>query len=949
MLKSLKFFDLPKVEERVLEFWRRNKIFEKSLEQTRGQKRFGFYEGPPTANGQPGIHHVLARVFKDLIPRYKTMRGFFVSRRAGWDTHGLPVEIEVEKKLGLKSKQDIERYGVAKFNEATRQSVWQYKDDWEKLTERIGFWLDFKNAYITYDNGYIEQLWGIIKEIDERRLLYKSHKVVPWCPRCGTALSSHELALGYQKTADQSVFIKFPLQSRAVEWRKTAILSWTTTLWTLPGNVALAINPRHRFVKVADPDQKGHWLVLEKSSAVRLGLDGGKNLPAEKLLGQSYQPPFRIKSLINKKAFKIYPADFVAADEGTGVVHTAVMYGEDDYQLGKEIGLPQHHTVDEQGRFTKEVPGLAGLDVKSKEAEEKILNHLAANGLTLKTESYFHDYPFCWRCETAVIYYARHSWFIAMSRLRDKLLAANAGINWIPEHLKNGRFGEWLKEVKDWAISRERYWGTPLPIWEHAKSAGAKARTGKCSAYLVIGSLGELERCGGKAPKDLHRPYIDEVVLQCPQCQGELRRVKEVMDVWFDSGAAPFASGEYPGNYPADYICEAVDQTRGWFYTLLAVAVLLDKGAPYKNVISLGHILDKDGRKMSKSRGNVVDPWEVVKRNGADAVRWYFYTINQPGEPKSFAEAELVKTSRKFLNLFYNSYVFYQTYQTGGAGLVENHLLDEWIIARLQQTIKETTDYLDDYDITWGAKAIEFLVDDLSRWYIRRSRKRPAALPILGKILVELSKLAAPFIPFFAEAVYQSLKKPKSAESVHLCRWPVADEKLINKDLLNQMATVRRLANSALAQRAEKGIKVRQPLAKLKIRDEKLKAAGELLKILADEVNVEKIVFDSKIKKEIELDLKITPALRKAGQLRELVRLIQDLRQEAGLQPKDKITLFLEAPADLRKVVSVSKDFKLTVGAGRLAFKRAGKFAVEVSAKIGGEAVWIGLMRVSSK
>ena len=896
MLKINKDFNLPKVEEEVLSFWRKNRVFEKSLalRQAQGKKHYVFFEGPPTANAKPGIHHVLARVFKDIILRYKTMSGFFVARRAGWDTHGLPVEIEIEKKLGFKNKQDIEKYGITKFNKLARESVWQYKKDWEDLTERIGFWLDLEHPYITYENQYIEKLWGIFKEIDKRGLLYKSHKVVPWCSRCGTALSSHELAQGYEETKDLAVFVKFPISNS--QFPKTYIFSWTTTPWTLPGNVALAINPKHKFVKVPDPEEKGSWLILEKESVHRLWPKIASSQEAiigvKELLGLEYEPLFKIPALQSPTSYKIYPADFVTADEGTGVVHTAVMYGEDDYELGKKVGLPQFHTVDEQGRFIKEVPVVGGMYVKAPETEKKIIEHLKAQSLLLKVEPYTHDYPFCWRCGTPVLYYARDSWFIAMSKLRKELQAANKKINWIPGHLREGRFGEWLKEVKDWAISRERYWATPLPIWICVK----------CDNKVVISSSKEIEERGGKPPKDLHRPYIDDVVLKCPECGGEMRRVKEVMDVWFDSGAMPFASGEYPERYPADYICEAIDQTRGWFYTLLAVGVLMKKGTPYKNVISLGHVLDKQGRKMSKSLGNTVDPWQMINKYGIDVVRWYFYTINPPGEPKRFDEGDLNLVYRRFHSLVYNSYLFWASYSID-ANLRMNandtnsnaNVLDRWILARLNETTAKVTERLDDYDIGTAAKAIELLVDDLSHWYIRRSRRRPEALPVLGYVLLEISKLIAPFTPFFAEALFQSLNpKPYTLNpSIHLTDWPKADKKLIDKKLLGQMAQIRQWTSQALAARAEAGIKVRQPLAKLKIsarggshayrqagvsggKNEKLKINEELLNILKDEVNVKEIVFDNKIKNEIELDIKITPELRQEGIYRELVRLIQD-------------------------------------------------------------------------
>jgi len=922
-------------EEKTLTFWRENNIFQKTLEKNKGKKQFIFYEGPPTANAKPGLHHVLARVFKDIILRYKTMRGYYVPRRAGWDTHGLPVEIEIEKKLGIKSKPEIEKFGIAKFNELAKKSVWEYKEDWEKLTERIGFWLDMESPYITYENGYIEKLWGIFKKIDERGLLYKSRKVVPWCPRCGTALSSHELAQGYEEVSDQSVYVKFKLkkgQKKNIEIQKprevddkTYILSWTTTAWTLPGNVALAIKADLNYVLVKHEDEK---LLIAESLVDKVlgeGLETIGKLKGGRLIDLEYEPLFNIPQLKSTESYKIYAAGFVNTDEGTGVVHTAVMYGEDDYEMGKKAGFPQHHTVDERGRFIEDVPGLAGLYVKDPKTEEKIVNYLKTKKYLLKTEKYTHEYPFCWRCGTAVLYYARDSWFVAMSKLKKELLAANKKINWIPAHLKEGRFGEWLREVKDWAISRERYWGTPLPIWE------CKMQNPKCK-ILVVGSIKELEKFGAKTYKDLHRPYIDTVILKCPQCNGEMGRVKEVADVWFDSGAMPFASGEYPKRYPADYICEAVDQTRGWFYTLLAVAVLLDSGAPYRNVISLGHLLDRQGQKMSKSRGNVVEPWDLINRYGADAVRWYFYTVNPPGEPKKFDENDLLKTKRRFHNLLYNSSVFYKTYVSLNSkphNLKSENILDKWIIARLNEVIVKTTERLDDYDIGGAAKIIESLVDDLSHWYIRRSRKRPETLSVLRYVLLEIAKLIAPFTPFFAEEIYKTLIENSeigNRESIHLEDWPKVSKKLIDKKSLEQMAETRRLASLALAARAAAGIKVRQPLAELKVKSAKSTVNEELLLILAEEINVKKISFDTAIENEVVLDTAITSELREEGILRDMVRMIQEFRREKKLQPQDTIELRAELPEEMLAVAQKNDErLRREVNATKIAYNKTTK------------------------
>ncbi len=1212
-------FDLPKTEEQVLAFWKSGAIFEKSLEKRKKGKRFIFYEGPPGANGQPGIHHVLARVFKDVIPRYKTMRGYFVPRKSGWDTHGLPVEIEAEKQLGLKSKKDIEAYGIAAFNKKCREVVWKYKADWERLTERIGFWLDLKDPYITYESGYIETLWWIIKEIDKKGLLYKGHKVVNWCTRCGTGLSSHEMAQGYSTVTDKAVTVKFQITKSQPALLRNAklagkfqtnskfqilnnkplyILAWTTTPWTLPGNVALAVGKDIKYS------------ILESKTAIDLEITGGElhltpgyyviandRLPelikegnyftekilqilGSELIGLEYEPLFNIPALQNDKSHKIYAADFVTTDEGTGVVHTAVMYGEDDYRLGTKVGLPQHHTVDEQGKFIKDVPGLGGLYVKAKETDEKIFAHLRKNGNLLKTEPYKHDYPHCWRCSTPLLYYARTSWFVAMSKLRKELIANNKKINWIPEHVKEGRFGEWLREVKDWNFTRERYWGTPFPVWECAK----------CGHYEAIGSLAELEEklggakneywvmrhgesennvkrvidqgqgkyrlttigkdqvrraaerirktgidlvvssdilrtketaeiaasvlgvkvhydpllreiahpsfagChdseylkryptyearfverpeGGESLRDLrarmwdflreteakyrgkkilivsheypiwmlfhaaegwteaqairekglrekpfiknsevaplhvktvprndtgeidlHRPYVDSPAFPCLKCKkGTMRRAKEVVDVWYDSGAMPFAQAHWPFaknhvsgvryqeeklEYPADYISEAVDQTRGWFYTLLAVGTLLGKTAPYKNVICLGHINDKAGQKMSKSKGNVVDPWAMAEKYGMDAVRWYFYTATPPGEPKNFDEGEIAKASRKFHAMLYNSFAFYRTYgvRTKEVNSSKN-ILDKWVLARLSETITAVTDNLDGYAIREAGLAIEGFVDDLSRWYIRRSRRRfqlarrnldgggkptdpkdyAAASWTLRFALLETAKLAAPFTPFFAEAIYGGVRNQvsgvKELQSVHLEDWPLrrAQGKQLRKnekELIASMAEVRRIASMGLSLRAEKGIKVRQPLASLKIKDQrsKIKIEKALLEILKDEINVKKVEYDKNIVNEIELDTVITPELREEGLVREVVRAVQDLRQGANMKPRDVLVLMIAAPALLEGILHKNESvLKKEVNAKTIEYKK-GKFSAEIETKIDEFPVWFGVRRV---
>jgi len=1227
LIKDLHNFNLPEAEGKVLEYWKKNKIFERSLRladerglnadqdgKRRGlarknKKNFVFFEGPPTANGRPGIHHVLARAFKDVILRYKTMRGYYVPRRAGWDTHGLPVEIQVEKELGLKSKKDIEKYGIAEFNKKCRESVWKFKDEWERLTERMGYWLDLKNPYITYEKNYIETLWWIIAQFWKRQLLYKGHRVAPWCPRCGTALSSHEMAQGYKEVVDNSVFVKFKVRfpanrkAQIGKGKNTYILSWTTTPWTLPGNVALAVGGKINYVFVEIGDEV---LVVAKERMKEVGAEGKiiKEVKGKDLVGLEYEPLFDITRTdadytrkYADKIYKVYGADFVTTTEGTGVVHTAVMYGEDDYQLGTKLGLPKFHTVDEQGKFTKDVKGFAGLFVKSKETEKKIFEYLNKNGNLLKTEKYEHEYPHCWRCATPLLYYARESWFVAMSKLKKKLVANNDKINWTPEHIKNGRFGEWLKDVKDWNFSRERYWGTPLPIWEckkcgktevvesledlDGKVGGARneyvlmrhgeAETNvfriwdsgegkyhltdkgkkqvektaevlkkeridlvfssdvlraKETASIVAKVLGKktvfdkrlremqvAEFSGKSADKyfkmfamyvdmfdkkpeggeslvdlrkrvwdfaweierkykgkkilivthdypnwmlaqamsgwtreeatvemkkrrdqfldkgsfektdfrsvprdetgevDLHRPYVDEVKLKCKKCEGEMRRVKELCDVWFDSGSMPWASrtdadfntdgrGKIPRKsassqhksafmYPADYIAEAVDQTRGWFYTLLAVATALGLESPYKNVICLGHINDKNGIKMSKSKGNVVDPWQMAEKYGMDVVRWYMYSATPPGEPKNFDEIELAKTYRKFHLILWNSLMFYRTYadkkldvrrkkldenkKTSHIPHPTSNVLDQWILARLSETSGEVEKSMDEYKVREAVLEIERLVDDLSRWYIRRSRRRlqkaedkkdyEACSRTLRYVLVEILKMTAPFNPFFAEILWNVLGEK---DSVHLEEWPeVSNKGQATRDkLVKEMEEVRRLAAVGLAKRAEAGVKVRQPLATLRVAgnrkslhprpillQRKIANNKELLEILKEEVNVKNVVFDKKLNPpaggEVELDLNITPELKEEGIAREFTRAAQELRQKAGLMPKDAIIVMLELPEGLSGIIQRSEKFlKKEVGAKEIKYQRLEKFGAEVETKIGEEKVWMGIRKI---
>ena len=1155
-------------EESVLKFWADNKIFSKSLEKESPKGEFVFFEGPPTANGKPGIHHLEARAFKDVIPRYKTMRGYHVRRKGGWDTHGLPVELEVEKKLGLKSKKEIEEYGIAKFNQECRKSVWTYVDLWEKFTERIGFWVDQENPYVTYHNDYIESVWNVIKEVDKQKLLYKDYKVVPWCPRCGTTLSSHELAQGYEIVKDLSVYVKFkiisendisagslsprargalPLGSTACEtprqkhiFTNSYILAWTTTPWTLPGNVALAVGKDIDYVKIKKGEE---ILILAKA---RLSVIEGEyeiigEIKGSDLVGLEYEPlyPFLGKNIseIEKqklgKAFQVYPANFVTTEDGTGIVHTAVMYGVDDFILGNQIGLPKHHLVGLDGKFLTGTDFLEGRFVRDEEVAVDIIKDLAHRGLLFKKERYEHSYPHCWRCHTALIYYARDSWYIKMSSplIKEKMIEENKDINWEPEYIKEGRFGEWLREIKDWAISRERYWGTPLPVWTCEKCkknevigsiADLKSKTKKSgNKYFLIrhGETGEnigkffraelsenciltekgkkqvaksikefnkkvdiiisspyerakettkiicenlnfpiekviyennirelkidtkeyenkdieivrkyynddyvytpyrsfsdgenfaevVKRTGefiyeienkysnknilivghGIALRalqfavdnmtfndlskkntliqlnnaeikeinfvplphnenyelDLHKPYIDEVEL-VHDCGGKLIRAKEVMDVWLDSGTMPFSQDHYPFEnkniaYPADFISEALDQTRGWFYTLHAVGTLMGKGKAYKNVICLGLLLDDKGKKMSKSVGNIVDPWAAMDKYGVDTLRLWMYSVNQPGESKLFDERTVLELHRQVFGLLYNVLAFYELYRDPQLENLEykksNNILDQWIVTRLDELIILCTEKMDSYKLLEPARAIKDFIGDLSTWYLRRSRERIKGTISIEKIddadgarvtlyfvLKTLAKIMAPFAPFAAEDIWQKLKNEKDKESVHLESWPVHNvyEKIFSiftqkehSHILKNMRTTREIVTLGLEARQKVGIKVRQPLQKLEVKD--LSLSKEYLEIVKDELNIKEINENKNIETEVALDTEITEELKQEGDYRELVRGIQDMRKKAGLTPSDVIILFIETDEAGKKLVEkFEKEMKKTI------------------------------------
>jgi isoleucyl-tRNA synthetase len=905
--------ELPKLEEKILKFWLEFKIFEKTLAKRKGKKRFVFFEGPPFANGLPGIHHLLARAFKDIILRYKTMAGFYVERRAGWDTHGLPTEMAAEKKLGIKTKKEIEEMGVEKFIEVCKNSVFTYKKEWEEFSRRIGYWLDLENAYITCSNEYIESIWWILKQVYDKGLLYKDYKVVPYCPRCGTSLSSHEVAQGYNTVKENSIYVKLKINGED----NTYLLVWTTTPWTLPGNVAVAANPAYIYAKAKI---NGQNLILAKDrlEALKVDYEIIEEIKGKDLVGVGYEPLYNfIKP--NKKAHYVVGADFVTLKDGSGLVHMAPAFGEDDMLVAKKSDLPVLLTVDEEGKFKKETEKWAGMFVK--DADPLIVEDLKNRGLLFDEVMYEHEYPFCWRCATPLLYWAKDSWFIKMTGIKKDLIKNSQKINWMPEYIKKGRFGEWLSEVKDWNLSRERYWGTPLPIW----------KCEKCEKQIFISSIKELEDKSGLKFDDLHRPYIDKAVFKC-ECGGTMKRTPEVIDCWFDSGSMPFSQWHYPFEnkekidkkefYPADYISEGIDQTRGWFYTLLAISTLLGKeGASYKNVVCLGLVLDSQGQKMSKSKGNIVIPKEVIDKFGADCARFYFYTLNSAGEEKKFDFNEMQSLYRKFFDTLWQSYNFFSLYKSKdfspNKSFKPKNVLDKWIVSEIENINMQIIKLLDSFDIVSAARLLEDFIDELSNWYIRRARERfqkpkseqekEDAENTLYYILIKLCQLCAPFIPFITEEIYRNLGGKE--ESVHLCDYPKPDKKLIDGKLEEKMKKIREIIVLALAERAEKGIKVRQPLKELKIKSRDLKDERELLELVKDEVNVKGVVFEKNMEKEVELDTEITEELKEEGDYRDLVRQIKAMRKELRLTPNDSISIKLDYP------IKDMEKFKKEVGA----------------------------------
>ena len=934
----------PELEVQLMKRWKDEGTFQQSLDLREGRPRFVFYEGPPTANGKPATHHILARAFKDLFGRYKTMRGFYVERKAGWDTHGLPVEIEVEKKLNISGKFAIENeIGVERFNELCRQSVYEYVEDWVAFSERMAFWQDYEHAYWTLTSEYIQSVWWALSEMWKQNLVYKGFRVAPYCSRCATPLSSHELSLGYRDNVpDPSVYIRFRLKNDP----KTSILAWTTTPWTLPGNVALAVDNDIDYIKVKEGDEylilaEARLTVLQEPPQVVQRMKGSD------LVGLEYEPLYPYSVPEEGKAHYVVDADFVSTEEGTGVVHTSALYGVDDLRLCQEKGIPFKHTVGLDGKFLPYVEKFAGLHVK--EADPVIIDDLKDRGLLYKAETTLHTYPFCWRCGTPLIYYALDAWYIRTTERKEQLLANNNTTHWVPDHIRTGRMGDWLENNIDWQFSRSRYWGTPVPIWICED----------CDEQRIVSSAAEI---GLDDKADLHRPYIDAVTLECEKCEGVMKRVPEVMDTWFDSGSMPFAQRGYPRNgkelfeetFPADFISEAVDQTRGWFYTLLAISTLLFNQNSYRNVICLGHVVDPKGKKASKSRGNVLDPNYLFDNFGSDAVRWYFYTSTQIGENYRTGDAALKETVQQFFIPLWNCYSFFVTYARldnfdpaqPQVPVRERHVLDRWLLSKLSGLVASVAGGLDAYEPVEPARRIHRFVDDLSNWYIRRSRRRfwksqsdrdkAAAYQTLYQALRTVSELMAPFAPFVSDAMYRNLSEGKS---VHLADFPVPvapEDPQVEAD----MARARQGVEAGLAARDAARLKVRQPLASIALPGDPM--PEEIAAIVRDELNVKSITFGAP---EVKLDTVITEELKLEGLAREVVRAIQDRRKKAGLNVEDRIHTRYDADGMLVRAIERHGDYiksetlSVTLSPGRDDGFDGEQMMLE------GEQIWIGLKR----
>ena len=900
-------------EKSIIEFWKKNDIFKKSIKAREGHPTFMFYDGPPTANGKPHIGHIETRVFKDVVPRFWTMKGYEVPRKAGWDTHGLPVELEVEKILGINGKPEIEDYGVEPFIKQCKESVWKYKHEWELMSDRVGFWADMENPYVTYENNYIESEWWALKNISDKGLLYKGHKIVPYCPRCGTSLSSHEVAQGYKDVKETSCIAKFKVKNE----ENTYILAWTTTPWTLPSNVALCVSPKDKYVQIRMEDGTKYILAEALVDSVIEGTyEKEREWLGDELCYTEYEPLYHFVEP-SEKTWYVVADNYVTLTDGTGIVHIAPAFGEDDSRVGKENGLPFVQLVDEQGNFSEETGEWAGTFVK--DADKLVLKDLEDRGLLYAALPYEHSYPFCWRCDTPLLYYAIDTWFIKMSALRDKLVKNNNTVNWMPDNIKEGRFGNFLENVIDWGLSRSRYWGTPLPVWEC-----------ECGHHHTIGSIAELKELGNNVPDDieLHKPYIDEITIKCDKCGKDMHRVPYVIDCWFDSGSMPFAQYHYPfenkelfdKHFPAQFISEAIDQTRGWFYTLMAISTLLFDKSPFENCLVLGHVQDKDGLKMSKHKGNVVDPWSVLDKQGADAVRWYFCASSSPWLPTRFYDDGVSEYQRKFMGTLWNTYAFYVLYADIDEFNPINYKLeydklsqmDKWALSKLNSLIKLVDELMQEYKITESSRAIQDFVDELSNWYVRRCRERfwakgmeqdkINAYMTLYTCLVTLSKVCAPFVPFMTEEIYQNLVTNLDAtapESIHLCDFPVADEKYIDAKLEENMELVLDIVTLGRACRNVSNIKNRQVLGKAYV-GTKRKLDEAYYYIIKEELNVKEIEFVEDASDFVSYNVK--PNLKTVGPKygKVLPKINETLRNGDGtafvkeLRENGKVTLTLD-------------------------------------------------------
>jgi isoleucyl-tRNA synthetase len=888
-------YNFKEIEKNTQKIWEKHsRDIEKSIQDDPKKKLFSFLEGPPTANAPPGLHHLETRTYKDIICKFRFMQGFSVPRKGGWDCHGLPVEVQVEKKLKLNSKKDIEKYGIGKFVDYCRKDVFQNIEDWNLSTKELGYWIDLKNPYITLQNDYIESVWWSLKELYKKNMLYEGYKVVPFCPRCGTPLSSHEVSQGYKDIKDTSIYIAFKLKNEKKEY----ILAWTTTPWTLPGNVALAIGEKIDYVKIQLPDGDKLILGKEKLNIIKEEYKIIEKIKGKNLVGLEYEPIYDIKENQNENSHKIVSADFVTTDEGTGIVHIAMMYGEDDYIIGKKIGLPEVHTVGQDGKFLDIVPEWKGIFVK--DAEKNILEDLKKRQLLFRTEKILHPYPFCWRCDSPLIYYGINSWFIKVSEIRKEMVKLNKGINWEPKYIRDGRFGKWLENAKDWSLSRFKFWGTPLPIW----------RCG-CGEEKIIGSIEELkdnsiEKISGEI--DLHKPEIDRIKIKC-KCGKEMTRISDVIDTWYDSGSAPFAQFHYPfenkkefeKRFPYDFISEAIDQTRGWFYTMHVLATILFGKPAYKNVICAGHIIDEKGEKMSKSRGNIIKPREIIDQAGVDAIRLQF-CISDTGNFKPFSYNLIKESVLPFLNVLHNCQKYHEQSEDKK---IKIQIEDKWILSELNSTIKYVTDSLENYLISQSFQKIsDFVVKDFSRGYIKMTRNREDNKEILGEILKKISLMLAPFAPYISENINQNFSK----KLVHLSSWPITDEKKINKNLEKKMKEIIQIIEKGLASRDKLKIGLKWPLAKVMIKNNK-KFGEEFEDIIKSQLNVKEVESKEAEEFEVIFDTNITPELEAEGYAREMSRQIQAFRKKMGFNKNEKIKTTIITEDKFKNILESQKKF----------------------------------------